>query len=105
MSLNVIPFNRFRSSFGRKTGAPVAELVSGYVGSRIRTLHVEYETAVQYATRKGSLLLATFAVGLLLPVGYLIAAVVGWINWLAWLPVALSTAFIAWLSAIRVNEQ
>jgi hypothetical protein len=38
-------------------------------------------------------------------VAYLVAAVGGWIDWAAGLPAAVLALFIAWTSAIRLNER
>jgi hypothetical protein len=49
--------------------------------------------------------LATFAMALLALVAYLVVAVGGWIDWAAGLPAAVLALFIAWTSAIRINER
>ena len=49
-------------------------------------------------------LLATFAIALVAPVVYVVAAIAGWIDWAAGLPAAAVAPFLAWTCAIRINE-
>jgi hypothetical protein len=54
--------------------------------------------------KRYDVLLATFAISLLAPVAYCVAAVAGWMDWAAGLPAAVLALFVAWTSAIRINE-
>jgi hypothetical protein len=48
--------------------------------------------------------LGIFAGAIVLLATYVAAAVVGWVDWVAWTPVVLSAGFVAWGAAIRLRR-
>ena len=46
----------------------------------------------------------TFLLALLVPVSYIVAAVAGWIDWLVWSPIFVTSLSIAWLCACLINS-
>jgi hypothetical protein len=56
------------------------------------------------ATSRNWPVLGIFVGAMLLPIAYVVAALGGWNDWAAWMPVALSLGFVAWGAAIRINR-
>ena len=76
--------------------------------ARVEITSVEREGSMSTATSSTSsanwAVMGIFVGAMLLPVAYVVAAVGGWIDWAAWMPVALSLGFTAWGAASRINR-
>lgn len=90
---------------GRHSGTEDV-LIAGYAPSRDERLRESPDPSEKPMTNmKGyDVLLAIFAISLLAPVAYCVAAVAGWMDWAAGLPAAVLALFVAWTSAIRIND-
>jgi hypothetical protein len=73
--------------------APIAHAARGYGASTMNT------------SKRHRALFVTFAIALAVPVAYVLTAVSGWVNWAGGLPIAVSAMFLAWITAIRINER
>jgi fatty acid desaturase len=48
--------------------------------------------------------LGIFVGAIVVLVGYVAAAIGGWVSWVAWMPAVLSVGFVAWGAAIRIRR-
>jgi hypothetical protein len=50
-------------------------------------------------------ILTMFLIALLIPILYFVGVVFGFLDWAPWLPGVVSSGFIAWVLAVRIQER